>query len=266
MSLLSGISEQNSQFVSFFTDTLRGLSIWLGELLSQIKNGDGLLPIFILLGVSFAYGFAHASGPGHGKTLVASYFVSNDKSYKKGITIAALIALIHTFSALLAAIVGYFVFSSIFSVAVSNIALFGAKISGGLIVLLGVYFLYNKIRHYKNISKPTPKWSLNPQGSCGCASCKSKDASELVVVLSAGLIPCPGTITVFLFSISLGLYFIGFLSALTMSIGMGVVIAITAAVSVKARNSGKSRFSKFMIYVDFGATLMIILLGLILIL
>jgi ABC-type nickel/cobalt efflux system permease component RcnA len=86
-----------------------------------------------------------------------------------------------------------------------------------------------------------------------------------MLILSAGIIPCPGTITIFLFSITLGLFYIGLLSALSMSLGMGFVIALTAVISTKVRKATNSRFSRFLVLLDFGAVATIIVLGLILI-
>jgi hypothetical protein len=51
-----------------------------------------------------------------------------------------------------------------------------------------------------------------------------------------------------------------------MSLGMSSIIALTALASVKIRNSSKNRYSKLLKYLDFGATFIIIILGLILIL
>ncbi len=265
------LAEQNQtngtyqEMLQSLTQILHNLSIKLGVLLTQIKDRDSLAPIFVFLLISFAYGFVHASGPGHGKTLVASYFSSTDKGYKKAIFIALMIAAVHTFSALLVTLVGYFALSAVFSVAIVNTTSILTKISGIVIVALGIYFLYNKIKHYRSLRKPKSQWSITPSThSCSCAACKSKDSSELALILSAGIVPCPGTITVFLFAITLGLYFVGFLSAVAMSLGMGTVIAITAALSVKIRKSVNSRFSKLVAMLDFGAVAVIILLGILL--
>lgn len=264
MNPLSTAPTQTNFIIAYLAHLLQTLSIQLGELLTQIKEGHRVTPILILLAISFAYGFVHASGPGHGKTLVASYFIANDKSYKKGLSIALLIAAVHTFSAFSVTLVGYFVFKTLFSVAIINIAMIATKVSGGVILGLGFYFLVHKIKHYKNLR--TSKWSTKPIASCSCASCKNHDSSEFALILSAGLVPCPGTITIFLFSITLGLYFIGFLSAVFMSLGMGFVIAITAFISTKARNSSKNKFANIFKILDFGAVCIIIILGAILIL
>ena len=263
--LSSATPEQTNVIIAYLAGLLHSLSIQLGELLTQIKEGHSLTPIFVLLSISFAYGFIHASGPGHGKTLVASYFLANDKSYKNGFYVALLIAIVHTFSAFTVTLVGYFVFKTLFSVAIINIATVATKVSGAIILGLGIYFLVNKIKHYQSLKKS--KWSTAPvTSSCSCASCKNYGSSEFALVLSAGLVPCPGTITIFLFSITLELYFIGFLSAIFMSLGMGFVIAITALISTKARKSSQNRFANVFKFLDFGAVCIIIVLGSVLIL
>lgn len=254
----------NTNYTAEMALLLKNLAIQLGTLLENIKNEHSMLSIVSLLTLSFMYGLVHAAGPGHGKTLVASYFTSTDKNYKKALSLSFMIATVHTFSALILTYVLYYLFQNIFSVAIINIADIATKISGALIISIGVYLMYGKYRHYK--STKTLQWSTQKIASCNCASCKMQNSTDVALVMAAGLIPCPGTITVFLFSISLGLYWIGFLSAVVMSLGMSAIIALTALASVKIRNSSKNRYSNLLKYLDFGATFIIIILGLILIL
>jgi nickel/cobalt exporter len=47
-----------------------------------------------LAAVSFAYGVFHAAGPGHGKAVVASYMVSNERALRRGLVISLLAALL----------------------------------------------------------------------------------------------------------------------------------------------------------------------------
>src|SRR3546814_4386516 len=44
--------------------------------LTSIRRGEGPLALWLGLGIAFLYGVAHALGPGHGKAVVASYFLS----------------------------------------------------------------------------------------------------------------------------------------------------------------------------------------------
>ena len=47
-----------------------------------------------LAGLSFAYGVLHAAGPGHGKAVLASYMVANERALRRGIALSFLAALL----------------------------------------------------------------------------------------------------------------------------------------------------------------------------
>jgi nickel/cobalt transporter (NicO) family protein len=56
--------------------------------------------IWGLLGLSFAYGVFHAAGPGHGKALVASYMLANERALRRGIALSFLAALLQAIVAI----------------------------------------------------------------------------------------------------------------------------------------------------------------------
>ncbi len=47
-----------------------------------------------LFGVSFLYGAFHAAGPGHGKAVISSYLVANNETWKRGVVLAAVSAML----------------------------------------------------------------------------------------------------------------------------------------------------------------------------
>lgn len=252
----------NTSEISHIALFLKKISIALGELLERVQNEHSLSAMVLLLALSFVYGLVHAAGPGHGKTLVASYFTANDQRYTKALSVALMIAVVHTFSAFCVTYLLYYLFQHIFSIAMVTIEDAATKISGLLIMGIGVYLFYGKYKHYAHARQI--KWSDKKLAPCTCASCKTQNTTDLALILAAGLIPCPGTITVFLFSISLQLYWTGFFSAIAMSLGMSCIIAITALASVKIRKSSQKSYANVLKYLDFGATLLIIFLGIIL--
>src|SRR3954463_12231162 len=60
--------------------------------------------VWLLMGISFAYGIFHAAGPGHGKAVISSYLVANEETWKRGITLSFASALVQALVAV--AVVG----------------------------------------------------------------------------------------------------------------------------------------------------------------
>jgi len=60
--------------------------------------------VWLLMGISFAYGIFHAAGPGHGKAVISSYLVANDETWRRGIALSFASALVQALVAV--AVVG----------------------------------------------------------------------------------------------------------------------------------------------------------------
>jgi ABC-type nickel/cobalt efflux system permease component RcnA len=71
-----------------------------------------------------------------------------------------------------------------------------------------------------------------------------------MLILGAGIVPCPGTIIVFLFAISMGMYMLGLMSAVVMSLGMGLTIALSASVGTALRRKSSSAGERALKVVD----------------
>ena len=240
--------------------------------LKDIKVNNNLSSYIWLLIFSFLYGIIHAIGPGHGKSLVSSYFINQKKSYVKALSISIFIGITHTFSAFLLTLFVYLSLGFIFNSAIVNIEQIATKLSAIIIIMIALYLIYKKIRKSKNnfqfsVSKKqsfiSPSSSKHTSSfSCACNSCKTT-STDIGIILAAGIIPCPGTVTIFLFTMSLGIYFVGFMSALFMSAGMSLIIFITAIISVRLRKSSSQ--NKILIKIlEYGSLTVILMLGILL--
>jgi nickel/cobalt exporter len=56
-----------------------------GAIRAAKQNG---MASFGLIGLSFGYGVFHAAGPGHGKAVITSYMMANEKALRRGLIIA----------------------------------------------------------------------------------------------------------------------------------------------------------------------------------
>jgi len=238
------------------------------SLFESIKDEKNPMTYLLLLFFAYAYGVIHAMGPGHGKTLVASYFLSNDRSYVKALGISLAIGVVHTFSAFILTIVIYYFVNTLLAQFLDDTVFFTTKLSAVIIIFIALYLINKKYRLYKKIEqekkKPQFSFSTSPLhvSTCGCGSCKvDKDSTDIALIISAGIIPCPGTTTLFIFAISTGLYYAGFISALVMSLGMSSVIFVSALLSTVIRKKVIKTNDTLKKYLEFTSLALILVLG-----
>ncbi len=73
--LLGWVADQQRNFY-------QALTAALGRLKTDY-NG-----FWVLGGLSFLYGIFHAAGPGHGKVVISSYVLANERQVKRGIVLS----------------------------------------------------------------------------------------------------------------------------------------------------------------------------------
>jgi len=233
------------------------------DAIKTLKEKGTLSAYALFLGISFLYGLLHAAGPGHGKALVSSYLFTSQHRYTKALSMAALIGIVHTFAAFLLTLFIYALFDLFFNAFFADVTYYATKLSALMIIGIAGYLGWQKIQAMKR----TPKivsFSTHPF-TCKCASCSPKSQStDWGVVLSAGIIPCPGTITIFIFALNTGAYLLGFLAALSMSLGMSSVIALTAIATVFTKNRFQNKSPKMLIYSETISLTIMLSLGFIL--
>ena len=73
----------------------------VSQLILRAKEKWTAGTVLLIFFFAFLYGLIHTAGPGHGKTFVVSFFLQHDVQWVQAFPFAALIALIHTGSAIL---------------------------------------------------------------------------------------------------------------------------------------------------------------------
>jgi len=240
-----------------YSDFLHQITSWQYELnrfisshMRQMQDETSLSSFLVVIGVAFIYGLVHAAGPGHGKALVAFYFTSNKSDYKKAFKMGYLISVFHALSALIFTFGIYFILEKMFRKNFNEFSNIAMMISAVMIMMVGIYLLYEAYTGRKHKEKRITKTSK----------------SELGVAFSAGVVPCPGVMTIVLFSIVLGQYTLGILSAIAMSIGMGITISLAGIFSIALNKKAGSFLNSYGFILEmFGASL-VFGLGLVLLL
>ena len=241
---------ESNEFIESLSKILKKFTKNIKELLDDIDKSNSLQSYIWLLLFSFGYGIIHAIGPGHGKSLISSYFLGEKSSRLKALSMAGLIGVVHTFSAFILTFVIYYSVSTFLGNYFNDAEAIATKISAVIIILIALFLIYKKILKHKH------------QSSCECSGCKTH-STDIGVVLAAGIVPCAGTVTIFIYTMSLNLYFIGFLSAVFMSLGMSLIIYITALLSIKIRDKASSNTTLLKLF-EYGSLVFILSLGVIL--
>ncbi len=216
------------------------------ESLLEVEKGEDKYAIFFLLFASFVYGLIHALGPGHGKALAFSYFSSRKNTYFQAFTISFFTAFIHIVGALILVSISIFIIEEIFSSFLDDSISYITKVSAVLIILLSLYILYRKLKNKScacsgcNIQdNPNTKFVVNKDKNQFVLKSTDKihqksdvKTQNLFFVLTAGLVPCSGTVVLFVYAFILETYFAVFLASIFISLGMGIVIFASSFLGV----------------------------------
>lgn len=218
----------------------------IAEHFHAIDSGH-VQPALFIIALAFGYGVVHALGPGHGKALVAGYLLANPSKRSHVFQIGFLIALVHTLSALVVTLCAAYLMNISANRLFRDVNPPLFQISGGLIVLLGCWLVYNVFKEQRIVNEPVV----------------GTQTSRFGVVMLAGVVPCPGVITLSFFAITLGHMGIGMIAAFFMSLGMGLTISLAGllAQSVQASKAIETQPKWFWAIRFFGAVC-VVLLGL----
>ena len=195
----------------------RDLNRALSQNLRSLQSGFQPRIFFLLIGIAFLYGVIHALGPGHGKVLVSAYFLQEKASILSSFKIGAIISLTHSgTAALLGMMIGIFFQSA--KMFKDDIQIYMGLSSGFLILILGLVYLFLSFSRRQHLH----------------AAIGNKN--EILLGIFSGMVPCPVSLTIILFSIYLDLLWLGLLAVLALSIGMAITISTIGVVTIKTRN------------------------------
>jgi nickel/cobalt exporter len=260
-----------------------GWTGWLLNLQSQLTHAMSTdlraIPhdagaLWTLIGIGFVYGVAHAAGPGHGKAVIASYMMANDRALRRGIGLALFAALLQGVVAIAVVAVAALLFNA--TAARMNAVANGlATLSFLGIAAIGAWLVYKKGFALARAARAYATRREALAGALAFAGAPWRDASALVgvggfqagespaadencghvhapdprqlgdsfswrsaltTVLAAGARPCSGALLVLVFALAQGLFFAGVAAVAAMSLGTAITTGALAATAVYAKD------------------------------
>ncbi|MBA3052714.1 MAG: hypothetical protein ABII20_07470 [Candidatus Omnitrophota bacterium] len=206
----------------------------LSRLMKSAKEERSATALFMAVLISFVYGLIHAAGPGHGKTLLFSYFVAEGSSIKKGVAAAFAVMLMQAFSAIVIVSALYLTVRHSYTGSFEKFSNVIKLVSYALITAIGLGLLIKALffrRAETNAGQQPVTADIRP------------------LIFSIGIVPCPGVIILLIFAASLHFLYLGIFLAVIMALGMALTLSVVAVATITARKSlglfmgsgGKSR-------------------------
>lgn len=130
--LLNWVNAYQQQFYRSLTGALKAM------------RTDGS-KLWLLVGLSFAYGVFHAAGPGHGKAVISSYMLANEVALRRGILLSFISAFLQALTAIVVMTLVFLVLRGT-SISMTDATWFLEVASYALITAFGAWLLWKKLR------------------------------------------------------------------------------------------------------------------------
>lgn len=221
---------------------------------------------WVFVPVAAGLGALHALEPGHGKTLMAVYLAGNRGTIGNAVGMGIVTTITHTFIV--------FVLAILTATAASFLPMheiqYGLGItSAGLLVALGLWLVLQRWRELDRWRSPRKTTNPNDHHNDHHHHDHSHDHGHdhshdhfhahpgmkfgevLTMGISAGLVPCPGAMAVFLLGVTTGQYVLGLITVTVFSIGLAATLVGLGVAVVLARkyfiphSEGDYRWAKY---------------------
>jgi len=220
-----------------------------------------------LLGLSLLYGIFHAAGPGHGKAVISSYLIANNETWRRGLALSFLSAMVQALVAVAIVAIAAAALGATAKVMGDAVRVIEI-VSYALIALIGARLTFVKGRALLRALRPSAAahhhnhhdhdhdhhhahhhhggphdhcchhdhaWghghAPEPEDLAGAGGWRR----GLAAVIAVGLRPCSGAILVLVFALAQGIFLIGIAAALAMGVGTALTVAAIATLAVMAR-------------------------------
>jgi nickel/cobalt transporter (NicO) family protein len=226
----------------------------MAQSVKNMKSDNPLSAALVLIAIAFAYGVLHAAGPGHGKSIISAYVLTNRETVRRGIALSFLSALFQALSAIVFVAVLALVLRQTKTQMDSTEATV-ETISWGLVAGLGAYLMWRQIApllakrtavatHPHEAHHADHHHQHGPDCGCGHSHMAAPQDLQgewswkkaLPLALSIGIRPCSGAILLLIFALSQGMWWAGVLGTFAMALGTAITVSALAALAVSSRD------------------------------
>lgn len=214
-----------------------------------LKQDYSLSTAWGLILVSLLYGVFHAVGPGHGKAVITSYLLANERAVRQGIALSLLSSLMQGITAVVLVLGGAWAFD-LAGQRLLDSAWSLEQFSFGLIAAVGLFMLWQVLTgrghhhhhedhghghdhhghdHHGHHHHDHGHVALPPGGG------KLTLRRAIPIILAVGIRPCGGALIVLVFALTNGLVAAGIGATFAMSLGTGLTVSVLAILTLTSK-------------------------------
>lgn len=216
-----------------------------------LKQDYSLSTAWGLIVISLLYGVFHAVGPGHGKAVITSYLLANERAVRQGIVLSLLSALMQGVTAVVLVMGGAWAFD-LAGQRLLDSAWSMEQFSFGLIAAIGLFMIWQVLagrgHHHHDHGDHDHGHAHAHDGhdhdhDHGHVALppSSADGQGLTlrravpIILAVGIRPCGGALIVLVFALTNGLVFAGIGATFAMSLGTGLTVSVLAILTLTSK-------------------------------
>ncbi|MGN9911034.1 HoxN/HupN/NixA family nickel/cobalt transporter [Phytohabitans sp. LJ34] len=193
---------------------------------------DGRAVFWLALVTALAVGAAHAVAPGHGKSVTAAYLVGTHARYRDALRLGLIVALMHTFSVLVLALV-WVGLSSAAALGTETVTAWMQVVAGVVVIAVGAHLLWRHVRHRRHHHHHHHHVTEAPWSRRGLVA----------LGLSGGLLPSPSAFVVLVSGLLTGRALGAVVLVIAFGAGMAATLTAVGVLSLRGWSllSGRAR-------------------------
>jgi nickel/cobalt transporter (NicO) family protein len=226
--------------------TLAHIQMQLNDVISrefETVHGTGSIGAALtILALAFLYGAVHAAVPGHGKTVVGSYFVTNGARWRSGFVMGGLISAIKGATAIALVLL----LSLVLHLKELETANQGATIgcvSYALVAVIGCVVFWQAAtgrgcghsHHGHHEALGGDRHDVHDPAEHRHAAPHNHLGFQRTLIIVTGLVPCSSAIVIMLFALANNAMAMGIAAVLALSLGMAVTVSTVGMAGIAAR-------------------------------
>jgi nickel/cobalt transporter (NicO) family protein len=180
------------------------------------RESAGLLRPTLLMAMAFAFGAVHAATPGHGKSIVMSYFLGQGGVAHRALAVSAKVIATHVLSAVALVTVTTFLIDASLGMRPADFPAV-RLISYAGVAIVGSWLLWRALCRHDATLVAAPA------------------TREGALPYFAGMSPCPLTTIIMVVALANGMVTLGLLVTLSMALGMIATVSLFAVIVILGR-------------------------------